>query len=514
MRHFSQKWFTLAELLVITSLLTILSTIATLYLFENFADSRDSARIANLDSLTKNLDMYFTSNASYPTPDNAVDITYSWSVVWQQWELWAWIEKLLTSFGGEIPVDPRFKNYFSYSTTNNSKEYQVGTIFEWEWDKTWIDRNLSKAYAAIERAYVAWDYNEILTRTKVWQEYYYIATPSIISSDLSITGAIDVITQKKLVYHDFFNLPASYSGYLDTNGGFDFNVSDPIIFSGSNSDIQSQGSLEDFVTKLQYIYATTPTESFDVYISLLSEEGVSKVKTFLSKYYKIAFSEPFNCQDIFDLGEWIEDGLYEIDPDGIGPLSSKTVYCDMTDSWEWWTRIDGDHLWVSWGDFSWGNDIDTYFNNLYPVNPGENTIVSITSPVSSGYALRQLWGGADTNYEVHFDDFSVVELGDEIRMTAWVTEEADGGWTNSLWLNPSAWYIFHNRIYYDDGTFSSNGAVEVLATQSAGWKTWRKLQVKNRVKKTPQDFSWYIWLDSEDTRDLYIAWVELELFRK
>ena len=181
---------------------------------------------------------------------------------------------------------------------------------------------------------------------------------------------------------------------------------------------------------------------------------------------------------------------------------------------EWWTRVDGDHLW-SWGwEFTGGNDIDTHYNTLYPVNPGENNIVSITSPVSSGYALRQLWGWADTNYEVHFDDYSVVQIGDEIRMTLWVTEEADGWWTNSLGLNPSSWYMFHNRIYYTDGTFSSNGEAEVLATQSAGWKTWRKLQVKNKLTKQPQDFSWYIGLDSEDTRDLYFTWVELEVYRR
>jgi len=36
--------FTLVELLVVVTLIAILATIASIYLFENFANSRDSAR--------------------------------------------------------------------------------------------------------------------------------------------------------------------------------------------------------------------------------------------------------------------------------------------------------------------------------------------------------------------------------------------------------------------------------------------------------------------------------------
>ena len=168
---------------------------------------------------------------------------------------------------------------------------------------------------------------------------------------------------------------------------------------------------------------------------------------------------------------------------------------------------------ILWVARATGNDISTYYNSLYPAT-ANNIITSITNPTSSAYAVHQSGGWASTNYEVHFDDYSVVQLGDEIRMSLWVADETDGWWINSLGFNPNLWYMFHNRIYYTDGTFSSNGAVEVLDTQSSGWKTWRKIQVKNQVTKSPQDFSWYIWLDAEDTRDLYFTGVELELYRR
>jgi hypothetical protein len=89
---------------------------------------------------------------------------------------------------------------------------------------------------------------------------------------LSNPDFLDIIQNRKLVYNNFFNLPENYKDYLDVNGGFDFNVSDPLIFSGSLSVLQSEDILLDFYSKLKYVYATTPTESFDTYLSLLEKE--------------------------------------------------------------------------------------------------------------------------------------------------------------------------------------------------------------------------------------------------
>ena len=107
---------------------------------------------------------------------------------------------------------------------------------------------------------------------------YFIATPSIIASDISDTNALHIISDQKLVYHEFFNLPASYDSYMSVDGGFDFNVTDPLIFSGSSDALKAENVLLDFNAKLKYIYATTPTESFDKYLSILEKDGLTTLK--------------------------------------------------------------------------------------------------------------------------------------------------------------------------------------------------------------------------------------------
>lgn len=117
-----------------------------------------------------------------------------------------------------------------------------------------------------------------MVRARDAGEEYFIATPSIIATDISHPDVIDIITQRKLVYNNFFNLPASYSGFLDLEGGFNFNVSDPLVYAGSSYDLKSEAELLKFSEKLKYIYATTPTESFDKYISVLEKEGLTSLK--------------------------------------------------------------------------------------------------------------------------------------------------------------------------------------------------------------------------------------------
>jgi len=126
------------------------------------------------------------------------------------------------------------------------------------------------------------------------------------------------MSERKLAYQDFFNLPASYSEFENTLGGFDFNVSDPLVFSGNLNDLKSEQALLDFDAKLKYVYATTPTESFAKYISLLQEDSLTNIKSFLTRKFKILFRTYFNCKDILDDGASRGDGEYEIDPDGDG----------------------------------------------------------------------------------------------------------------------------------------------------------------------------------------------------
>lgn len=503
--------FTLVELLVIIVILAILSTISTVYFFENFETSRDASRNSNLTNIATNLELYYNDESSYPTPDSAVDIAHNWAVAWTQGVFWKEVIRTIRNFGGDIIKDPKYDTYFSYSTANSNREYQIASIYEEleEADGLAEISFIPEAHAVIETAQVFWDFNNFMVRTKSGSTYHYIATPSIIASDLSSLEVVDIISWQKLVYDEFFNLPASYSEFLDTNGGFNFNVSDPIIFSGSTQELKTQEGLENFVENLQYIYSRTPTESFDRYASFLQDEGVSKIKLFLTENYKISFSHAFSCQDLHDQDIALNDGYFTIDPDGSGPLLEKSVYCDVRNDGSAWTQVGWNYIWVNGWDFSGGNDISTNYYTLYESSSDNNTI-SMANPWSSSYVMHQTWDHS-SNYEVHFDDFDDVDAWQDIRMSLWVTDE-DGAWSNTLELNPESGYMFHNRLYYTDGTFSTNGTVEVLDTQSVWGKTWKHLQVLHRVRKEPQSFSWFLGLDTEDTSNLYFTGVELELF--
>lgn len=523
----SSRAFTLVELLVTITVLSIIITIGTLAVIQNFATSNDAARLSSYDLIVKNMDIYFLDTSEYPEPDDAVDVTFSGTVLWKQWVFGESVGRKIKNFGSDIPMDPSYDTYFSYSITQNAQEYELAGILESGEEGEDIGERVSilnQSYAAVPRAYVIGTYNKLVVRGKSdTGENYFIATPSIIASDLSSTGAVDIISGRNLVYHDFFNLPATYAGKIDTYGGFDFNVVNPLVFSGSTEYLMSLDGLHTFVNNLKYVYATTPTESFNFYAGILNEDWYSKIKSFLQSHFWIPFKNALSCQDLYNSWEASTDGYYSIDPDGNGPEISQQVYCSI-EGWIAYSRIidvknsnintNTSHLGVNGWDFAGMNHISELNYTLYS-RLNYNSLVSIPSPVypSWGPAIHQT-GDFTSNYEIRFSDISNVQVGDEIRMMLWVRGNEDGGWTNQLNFNPEAGYMFYNRMYYTDGTFSSNGEAILRETQNIGWIEWKLYEVRHIVRKNPQEFSWFIWLDSEDTRDLYFTGVKLELYRK
>ncbi len=522
LRNNTRFAFTLVELLVVMTIVAILATVSAIYVFWNFADSRDAVRLTDFWNIQTSMDTYYSSKWRYPDPDNAIDVIYSWSTVWTQWVFWKEVAKALKTFWTITPTDPKFENFYSYSITNKASEYQIGGVLEWDeneeglWELTSIF--IDQAHADVMRALVSGKYNNFVVRTSTWGIDYYIATPSIISSELYVwIDVVDVITSQRLVYNDFFNLPASYSEQIDTLWWFNFNVSDPIVFSGTSSELKTQEWLQDFWNNLKYTYATTPTESFDIFRRILDSENTTTVlKNFLGKHFKIRFRSAFDCRDIYDSWE-LQSGSYKIDPDGDGPKSEETVYCDM-DTWGgWWTKKNIQDF-SNW-DFVGGNHISSLAENI------GSSVVNLwttNTPITSGYALRQ--NTASSYYKIwlqnQLEQIADLEIWDELRLSLWLRDDADASansWSSCTSTicssNPSAWYAFSNVLYGNDGLNSVNGFAQTTDTMTtADGNTWRKQVLRKKITRQIDDFEWFIGRGFWATKDIYITGVEIEVY--
>ncbi|MDP2090595.1 MAG: prepilin-type N-terminal cleavage/methylation domain-containing protein, partial [Candidatus Gracilibacteria bacterium] len=133
-RHFPGKGknnngFTLVELIVVITILAILGTIAFISLQGYSTQARDSSRISDLSRMKTSLELFHLDAGKYPNPTNGEDITYSGSTVWTQGTFGETVYANLSKLD-KIPLDPITDKEYTYSTTANKYEYQLGGIME------------------------------------------------------------------------------------------------------------------------------------------------------------------------------------------------------------------------------------------------------------------------------------------------------------------------------------------------------------------------------------------------
>ncbi len=261
-----KSWFTLVELIVVITILAILWTIAFIS-FQNYTkNSRDWVRIADINLLKKNLEIFITEKWFYPAPDNGTNITYDGWLAWTQWTVW---DNVITNLAriNKKPVDPLTGNEYTYSLANNKVEYQIWAIFELGWELSYILPIIQKANAATTKtatAFVTWTYNEKIIKVSTWSTDYILAVPSIINASLDDTDLQDIITKKQLVYNNYSNIPDSYKNtWYTMTGWFDFVPgSDIVVYSGSMETLWSSWTVQQqFIENLQLVYNETIIQS-------------------------------------------------------------------------------------------------------------------------------------------------------------------------------------------------------------------------------------------------------------
>lgn len=127
--------FTLVELIIVIAIIAILAVWVLMLLTKWIGESRDSRRIADLETLSKWLTVYFVDvnggNWLYPECDNinwtCVNIISWWVVYWKQWEVTIDIAKAAQT--SNKVKDPLGINY-TYEVSVNRKKFQLLTMLE------------------------------------------------------------------------------------------------------------------------------------------------------------------------------------------------------------------------------------------------------------------------------------------------------------------------------------------------------------------------------------------------
>jgi len=267
--------FTLVELIVVIVILAILWTIAFISFQWYSRNSRDSVRIADINSTKKSLEIFITKAWFYPNPDWATNITYSWAIVWTEGTLWENVIKNIESIS-KVITDPLTANEYTYSITSSKTEYQIWSISEWWWlsqihttDNTYAS-DLSKTSAV---AYISWNYNEKFIKVNTWTTNWILAQPSIIATDIWNPDLANILSTKKLSYNSYWNYPHSYNTQWIQSGWFNYTNGNPIIFTWTLEELHEDNQRKlDFLTNLKQAYTSTDLATNPMYEDIMSQD--------------------------------------------------------------------------------------------------------------------------------------------------------------------------------------------------------------------------------------------------
>ncbi len=253
MLNFSQKAFTLVELLIVVVILTILTTIGFISYEDYLVDARDSKRIAHLTWLRDAMRLTSTKK-SLPLPDSSIEIRNN-----GVWFLYQWYagKTVLDSVGfSETTQDPFDKVFYTYLVSENKKDFQLLGFLE--------------------------KYNPDLLISSVSQSYAVNYTNRYINT---VGKKLGVLVQQ-LTNTPLQELsPYTASGYIDlatdtTWKSFDAYVTDTYIISGTGASLTGiipfttcKKILQLGYTHGDWLYTINPSwiNPFDAYCSMQSD---------------------------------------------------------------------------------------------------------------------------------------------------------------------------------------------------------------------------------------------------
>ena len=264
------KAFTLVELIVVITILSILGTIAFISLQWYSAQSRDAVRNSDLSSIKTGLELYNLDAGKYPSPNDETVITYSWAVAWTQWTFWEQAKKNIDKLD-KVPTDPLTDKKYVYSTNSTRYEFQLAWAMEGDeisysprpWGEGLGVRAVSAASTKTAKLKITWNYNGKLLKVTTGSTDYVLAMPSI----MTMSGStVETITANNLLAYNWYkNLPFQYDGTYKTDWETTLSLvstTNYVVFSWSLSTLSDSTSTwinarKVMLDKLQLAYSWT-----------------------------------------------------------------------------------------------------------------------------------------------------------------------------------------------------------------------------------------------------------------
>lgn len=351
--------FTLIELIVVISVISILWLIAYSSFTTYIRESRDATRFYNLNTIDTNLQVFQTEIWRYPDPINWVNITYSGSTLWTQWSINDDMVRILRKLNKK-PVDVYSLSDFSYSLSFDKTEYELWAVIEWESNMySLINDSYAKWWDIKARSMVVWNYNWKAVKSFTGWVFYIIALPTIITYELTDTDIVKIIEDEKLSYKWYWNIPATYTGSVfQLDGWFSFKPNILAIYEWSLSEIQNnENEWLKLLKNFQNAYSGSIFATHEDFIDFLNTpvDLLNPSKEAREIAYSLA-NEQIKVNSPIELKSWsgwltyvskalLDSDTRAISQDHLNNLWFATKnWVSMFDNNTWWTYLEKDWL--------------------------------------------------------------------------------------------------------------------------------------------------------------------------
>lgn len=265
--------FTLLELIVVVTILSILWVISFISIQSYVQDSRNSKRIWDLATIETSLRVYFAEFNNYPLPSDATDISYSGWVVWNQWYFWDTTVRNVDNISRK-PVDPLLESEYVYSTVTNRSSYELWALLEWNF--VVYNPITPQVYANTLNSphiYMTGNYNWFDAVSRVWNNCTILAVPSLFMDNVPLSNEITLNTPYQFSYNWWTNFPDQYTQSTNAQSlGIDFEIWEVY----NKCEVDNLIDLNEYISRLSIVYQQY--ENIPQYEDLIFNSTLSNFK--------------------------------------------------------------------------------------------------------------------------------------------------------------------------------------------------------------------------------------------